>query len=157
MEPEKQVDIGANESMHVELEDHSDADALMKEGIDEEQEHDLFSSDSLKQVFNPAPPQTDVPPSPPQQPEVQPIPPAGPRCRAVGHRASGRTHRARQQQSQVAPFHIGERRREGVEHLEPEESGVELDRLGDIVDEIADADNVVIGHGRNSLVGLTRR
>ena len=45
MEPEKQVDIGANESMHVELEDHSDADALMKEGIDEEQEHDLFSSD----------------------------------------------------------------------------------------------------------------
>ena len=39
---------------------------------------DLFSSDSLKQVFNPAPPQTKTPPSPPQQSPVQPVPPQQP-------------------------------------------------------------------------------
>ncbi len=39
---------------------------------------DLFSSDSLKQVFNPAPPQTTTPPSPPEQTPVQPIPPQQP-------------------------------------------------------------------------------
>ena len=55
--------------------------------------------------------------------------------------------RPAQQQPQVAALDVGECRRKRCQHGEAEMAGVEVDGGGDVVDQIADADCGVIGHG----------
>src|SRR5918996_4388453 len=73
--------------------------------------------------------------------EVDAVPPTGPRLGAVRHRASRGALRPAQQDAEVAPRDIGECR-EAAAHREPQMLGVELRRLGDIIDHVADVDRL---------------
>src|SRR3954463_909190 len=61
---------------------------------------------------------------------------------AIGHRPPGRTLRAGEQQPQVAAHDVGERGRRVRSHREAEMGGVEVDGSLDVVDHVADVDEL---------------
>src|SRR3954447_2349058 len=75
--------------------------------------------------------------------EVDAVPAAWLRGAAVGHRPSGRTLGTAEQQAQVAAHHVGERGRGAGAHGEVEVGGVEAHGLLDVVDHVADVDELV--------------
>ena len=75
--------------------------------------------------------------------EVDAVPAARLGFAAVGHRPSGRARRPAQQQTQVAAGDVGERRGGAGAQLEAEVGGVEVDGALDVVDHVADVDELV--------------
>src|SRR5262249_971201 len=82
--------------------------------------------------------------------KVDAVPPAGAGLAPVGHRPAGGALRAAQEQPKVAPDDVGERRCLGRQEREAEVANVEVDRLGDVVDHVADVDDLFV-HERTSV------
>src|SRR3954451_20474312 len=75
--------------------------------------------------------------------QVDPVPAAWLRDTAVGHGAAGGARRPAQQQPQRPAHDVGERRRVARAQLKPEVLRVEADGALDVVDEVADAHELV--------------
>jgi hypothetical protein len=75
---------------------------------------------------------------------VDAVPAAGLGLAAVGHRPAGRALRPAQQQPQVAAQDLREGRRGVQAGLEAEVARVEVDRRLDVVDHVADVDQVLV-------------
>jgi hypothetical protein len=90
--------------------------------------------------------------------QVDAVPHAGAGGGAVEHRLTGRAARAAEEEPQVAPHGVGEHRREVRAHLEAEVGRVEVDGGSDVVDQVADADELFdVGHGSSSAVRVASR
>jgi hypothetical protein len=76
--------------------------------------------------------------------EVDPVPAAGSGLGAIGHGPAGRAGRPGEQQAEVPALDVGEGRTGPRDHLEVENGRVEVDRLVDVVDHVADADHLIV-------------
>jgi hypothetical protein len=74
--------------------------------------------------------------------EVDAVPSARARDGAVWHRATGRAHRPAQQDAKAALRDVRERGRADPD-LEPEVGGVEVHRLGHVVDHVPHVDDLI--------------
>src|SRR4051794_40784102 len=75
--------------------------------------------------------------------EVDAVPSAGPGRAAVRHRSAGRALGPAEQEPEVAAYDVRERRCGAAADREREVGGVEVDRRLDVVDHVADADELV--------------